>query len=92
MTIPSNMGYIMIVYKDYITFIVLGQEINLITGDTDYGSSTVAEINNKYYYLGETIPNLDTAIKGWHQANSRTLTVDEFNQVINDNNLDNIKV
>lgn len=73
------------VYRDYTTFIILGVKINLIAGNVDYGTSAVAEIDNKYYYLGEMIINLDAAIKGWQQANSRELTTDEFKQVLIDN-------
>ena len=65
----------------------MGQEINLIFGETDYGNNIVAEIGDKYYYLGDTICNLDAAIIAWRQANGRELTSDEFKQVVVDNEI-----
>lgn len=73
----------MIVYRDYASFTVLGTEINVIAGDT----SVVAEIGDKYYYVGEVIPNIDAAILAWQQANGRSLTKEEFNKVLADNSL-----
>lgn len=77
----------MIVYKDYFTFTVLGQEINLILNETDYGQSIVAEINDKYYYLGDDKPNIGAAILAWQQVNGRDLNDDEFRLVLIDNHI-----
>jgi hypothetical protein len=85
-TFPSK-GYIMLMYRDYITFTVMDKEINLISTETDYGNNIVAEIDDKYYYLGDTLCNLDSAIIAWRQANGRELTSDEFKQVMVDNEI-----
>ena len=77
----------MIVYKDYSTFSILDQEINLILNETDYGQSIVAEVNNKYYYLGNEKPNIGTAIIAWQQVNGRDLNDDEFRLVLIDNHI-----
>lgn len=75
----------MIVYKDYIVFTILGQEVNLISSDTVYGQSTVAEIDNHYYYLGIESPTLGAAVMAWHDLHQRDLTNEELDQIISDN-------
>lgn len=77
----------MIVYKDYVTFVVLGQEINLISDELDTGRNTVAEINEKYYYLGNEYPNVSAAIFAWQDAFERELSGDELRQTLIDNKL-----
>jgi len=77
----------MIVYKDYITFQVLGQEINLISSETEYGRNTVAEMPNQYHYLGDEVPNIAAAIFAWQEVNGRDLTEEELRQVMVDNGL-----
>jgi len=77
----------MIVYKDYVTFTLMGKEINLISNETVYGLSTVAEINNHYQYMGNEPPNVATAIYAWQEVNGRDLTNEELRQVMLDNHL-----
>ena len=77
----------MIVYKDYVTFTVLGQEVNLISSETDYGTSTVAEVNERYHYLGNEPPSVLAAVWAWQKINGRELTNEELNQVMTDNHL-----
>jgi hypothetical protein len=77
----------MIVYKDYVTFTVLGQEIGLISDELDYGRSTVAEMNDKYYYMGNEYPTISTAIFAWQESFGRDLTNEELKQVMRDNHL-----
>jgi len=55
----------MIVYKDYVTFTVLGEDIHLISDELDYGRNTVAEIKNRYHYLGNEYPTISAAIFAW---------------------------
>lgn len=78
----------MIVYKDYSTYNILGQEINLILNETDYGQSVVAEVNDKYYHLdpSERV-NIGAAILIWQQINSRDLSDEEFRLVLIDNHI-----
>jgi hypothetical protein len=75
----------MIVYKDYVTFQVLGLEINLISNETEYGRSTVAEMPDHYHYLGNEQPTIAAAIFAWQEVNGRELTEEELRQVMVDN-------
>jgi hypothetical protein len=77
----------MIVYKDYVVFTVLGEEIALISSETAYGQSTVAEINGQYHYLDNELPTIASAIFAWQELNNRDLTSDELHQVMTDNKL-----
>lgn len=77
----------MLVYKDYITFTILGEEIHLISDETSYGHSTVAEFNDRYHYINDELPNISTAIFAWQEVNGRDLTSDELHQVMVDNQL-----
>ena len=77
----------MIVYKDYVTFIVMGQEINIISDETDYGRNTVAEIGDSFHYLGDEYPTISSAIFAWQEVNNKELSSGELRQVMVDNNL-----
>jgi hypothetical protein len=77
----------MIVYKDYVTFTVLGEDIHLISDELDYGRNTVAEIKNRYHYLGNEYPTISAAIFAWQETNGRDLTSEELRQVMVDNHL-----
>ena len=77
----------MSMYKDYVTFVVMGEKINLISDELDSGLNTVAEINNKYHYLGHEFPTISSAIFAWQETNGRDLTNEELRQVMIDNNL-----
>ena len=77
----------MIEYKDYVVFKVLGEEINLISSETAYGRSTVAEINDQFYYLDDELPAIASAIFAWQEVNNRELTVEELHQIMEDNKL-----
>ena len=82
-----SIGYIIPVRKDYTTFIVLGQEVNIISDELSLGRNTVGEINNKFYYLGTDFPNVAAAIFTWQNINGRELTSEELRQVLVDNKL-----
>ncbi len=77
----------MLVRKDYVTFTVMGQEINLISDTTAHGLSTVAEIDNHFYHLGNELPVISSAIFAWQEVNDRDLTNEELRQVMVDNHL-----
>ncbi|CAB4196799.1 hypothetical protein UFOVP1290_319 [uncultured Caudovirales phage] len=77
----------MILYKDYVSFVVLGQEINLISNETEYGRSTVAEIASSFHYLGNEAPDINLAIWAWEEMHCRLLTNDELDQTLIDNNI-----
>jgi hypothetical protein len=84
---PVSIGYISLVHKDYITFIILTQEVNLISDECYFGRNTVAEINNKYHYLGSEIPTIGTAILAWQEVNGRELDQQELRQIMIDNHI-----
>lgn len=77
----------MIVYKDYVSFMVMGEEIALISSETAYGRSTVAEINGHYHYLDDELPSIASAIFAWQEIYNRDLTTDELHQIMSDNKL-----
>lgn len=77
----------MSVYKDPVSFIVLGDTIILISDETSHGLNTVAEINDNYHYLGSEFPGVAAAIYAWQEANGRDLTNEELRQVMVDNHL-----
>jgi hypothetical protein len=77
----------MIVYKDYLTFTLMGKEINLISNETAYGLSTVVEIDGHYHYMDNEPPNVATAVFAWQEVNGRDLTNEELRQVMVDNKL-----
>ena len=76
----------MLVYKNYITFSILKDQVNLISNETDYGTSTVAEIKDVYYYLGDMEPTLGAALIAWQSLN-KDLSNEELEKVINQNSL-----
>jgi hypothetical protein len=77
----------MIIYKDYVTFTILGKDINLISEEFDTYRNTVAEIDNKYYYVGNEYPSMATAILVWQELNGKDLSNEELHQAMVDNNL-----
>jgi hypothetical protein len=74
-----------ILYKDYITFNILDQEINLISDQTDYGRNTVAEVDGELFYLGSEPPSLENAIVVWQDIHDRDLSLNEIDKIIIDN-------
>lgn len=77
----------MLVYKDYLTFTVMGKQINVISNETAYGRSTVVEIEDRYHYMDSEPPNVATAIFAWQEVNGRDLTSEEFRQAMEDNHI-----
>lgn len=74
----------MIVYHNCATFKVLESTIHLYAERMDYGYNTVAEVDDKLWYLGNEYPNLTTAIFAWEYINNRLLTKEELRQVLLD--------
>jgi hypothetical protein len=77
----------MLVYKDYLTFTVMGKEINIISDETSYGRSTVVEIDGHYHYMDSEPPNVATAIFAWQEVNGRDLTSEELRQAMVQNHI-----
>lgn len=77
----------MIVYKNYVVFTILNEEINLISDETCYGRNTVAEIDGHYHYLDNELPTIASAIFAWQEYYNRDLTNEELRKVMVDNHL-----
>ena len=71
-----------ILVKNYKTFNILNKKINIISDETDYGLSTVAEIDFNYHYLGPEFPDVFSAIIAYEQYFSIRLTDDEYEEVL----------
>lgn len=74
-----------ILYKDYVTYNILGDELNLFSYETEYGRSTVAELGDRYYYLGDEPANLESALFIWQDMQGKILSLEEFEEVTNNN-------
>lgn len=77
----------MIVYKDYVVFTIMEQEITLYSDETAYGRNTVAEINGSYHYLDSEPSSISSAIFAWQELYNKELTGEELHQVMVDNKL-----
>lgn len=77
----------MIVYSNYVTFMILDTEVRLISDSLDTGVNTVAEVGKRLHYLGSESPTLGAAVLAWEAVNGRDLTDNEFRQVLIDNNI-----
>ena len=75
----------MLVYKDYLVFKILGEEINIISDETAYGRNTVVEIDKVFHYMGDEFPGVAAAIFAWQEVNGRDLTNEELHQILDDN-------
>lgn len=75
----------MIIIKNYLTFQVFGQEVNIISDETDCGRNTVAELQGQYYYLGDEPATIASAIFAWQELNKREMDDKELHQVFRDN-------
>lgn len=74
--------------KNYTTFKVLGQDINLITQPYLDGVNTIAEINDKYIYLGNQTANVLAAIFAWETFYNKEISEDDFVKVLTDNEIE----
>lgn len=74
-----------ILYKNYITFNILGENINVFSNITAYGISSVIEIGSTMYYLGLEPPILENILFAWQDLNNKILTSEEFDEIIKNN-------
>jgi len=77
----------MIVFKDYQSFDILGEEIILISDETCYGRNTVAQFENEFHYLGNEYPTISSAIFAYQELYGVELTDKELKQIMLDNKL-----
>ena len=75
----------MTIYNNFITFKILNIDINIISDQTNYGTNTVAEINDKYFYLGNQDPNVLAAIFAWEIFSGKSISDKDFAQALEDN-------
>lgn len=75
----------MFVYKDYLAFKILGEEVNIISDETAYGRNTVVEIDKVFHYMGDEFPGVAAAIYAWQEVKGRDLTNEELHQILEDN-------
>ena len=72
-------------FSNFTRYDILGTEVFLLSIETDCGNTTIAEINEKYYYIGELDINLTSAGYAWQYFSDRDLTVNEWDQILEDN-------
>jgi hypothetical protein len=78
----------MIVYKDFTTFDVLGEKINIFSTENEYGLNTVIEFGNgHYFHLGDEPVNIESAVSGWQKFYQMELSKDEITYILNDNSI-----
>lgn len=77
----------MIVYKNYLAFKILDDEVSIISDETAYGRNTVVEINKVYHHMGNEFPGVAAAIYAWQEVNGRDLTNEELHQILEDNKI-----
>lgn len=75
-----------ILYRDYITFKILDDIVDVISDETDYGRSTVAMINGiDFYYVGDEPPTLETVLFAWQDLNEILLSEEQFETILKQN-------
>lgn len=72
-------------YKDYTTFTILGEKVNLISSETENGLMTVVEIGNYFYYLGSEPPNIESVLFAFQDLKGISLQEDVVQKIILDN-------
>ena len=77
----------MILYKDYIRFIINSDIINVVSDETSYGTNTVIEYDAKYFYVGNKIGNLDTVIDFYQNFHNINFSQQELDSIYKDNNI-----
>jgi len=73
------------VFNDVVYFKVFDNDIGLISSETSYGWQTVAEVGDKYYYMGDCLVTLETAINAWQEYYDIELTQGEIEYIMIEN-------
>ena len=83
----SSPGWLImdILYKDYITFNILDNELNVFSEETDYGLSTVIEFGDRYYYLGNEPPTLESVLFAYQDMQNINFTNSEISKITESN-------
>ena len=75
------------IYKDYISFQILGQEVFLYSDVLETGRNTVVQIEEDLQYIGSEYPTISSAIFSWQEYYGFQLTEAELHKVMIDNKL-----
>jgi len=75
----------MLVYKDYVTFNILGASIDLISCDVNSNNYVVAAMGNRFYYLGDEVPDLAAATYAWLKFTGKSLSAEDKQKIFSDN-------
>lgn len=70
---------------DVTYFKVFDNDIGLISTETCYGWQTIADFGGNYYYMGDQLVMLETAINAWQEYYDIQLTQGEIEYVLIEN-------
>lgn len=79
-------------YNDFVVYRIKDLDIYMTASETAYGWQTIAEINRQYYYLGDQLFNIATAIVLWENLNNIILSPEEVEKVMLDNSMKSFAV
>jgi len=71
--------------KESLKFRILEDVVYMYSEEICYGLNTVAEVNNKYYYLGAEIADIHSAIHAWQELTGKQLSAEQTRFVIINN-------
>jgi hypothetical protein len=69
-------------YSAYIDYYINGVRIDVLSINTDYGFTVLAEIDNNKYYLGEGSADISAAILAYQLFTGKTLSPEERAKII----------
>ena len=52
-------------FNDFTSFDINNKQVNLLIIESDYGNKLIAEIDDKFYHLGDAKINIESATKAW---------------------------
>lgn len=74
-----------VIMNQMIVFHVLDCSVELFSSETAYGWMTVAEVAGNYVHFNNDLINVETAINVWQYLNGRLMSMEEIQQVMDDN-------
>lgn len=72
-------------FDDVTYFKVFDNNVGLISTETSHGWQTVADFGDSYYYMGDQLITLETAINAWQEYYNIELTQGEIEYVLIEN-------
>jgi hypothetical protein len=75
------------IYKDAVTFNILGKEMDFFKTDKDseYPNFVVIETDKKYYYLGAEEINIESALFAYQDFFNVVLTEKQIEEIVKSN-------